>query len=46
MIHAGEIVLAFSLAEQTTAVLELPRKYADRQMDLTDACIVGMSELI
>lgn len=46
MIHAGEIVLAFSLAEQAAAVLESLRKYADRQMDLADACIVRMSELM
>ena len=45
MIQAGEIVLAFDLAEQTASVLALLKKYADRSMDLADACIVRMTEL-
>ena len=45
MIQAGEIVLAFDLAEQAAGVLSLLKKYADRQMDLADACIVRMAEL-
>lgn len=46
MIQAGEIVLAFDLAEQAASVLTLLRKYADRNMDLADACIVRMAELV
>jgi predicted nucleic acid-binding protein len=46
MIHAGEIVLAFDLAAQAASVLKLLRKYADREMDLADACIVRMTELV
>ena len=46
MIHSGEIVLAFDLADQTAGVLSLLNKYADRNMDLADACIVRMTELI
>lgn len=46
MIQAGEIVLNFDLAEQTAGVLALLKKYADRQMDLADACIVRMTELM
>ena len=46
MVQQGELVLAFSLADQAAAVLSLLRKYADRQMDLADACIVRMSELM
>lgn len=46
MIQAGEIVLDFDLAEQAASVLTLLRKYADRSMDLADACIVRMTELI
>ena len=46
MIAAGEIMLAFDLSEQTARVLWLLKKYADREMDLADACIVRMSELI
>jgi uncharacterized protein len=45
MIQAGEVVLAFSLADQAASVLALLKKYADRNMDLADACIVRMSEL-
>jgi uncharacterized protein len=46
MISAGEIVLAFDLGDQAAGVLSLLNKYADLQMDLADACIVRMSELI
>jgi predicted nucleic acid-binding protein len=46
MIQAGEIVLAFDLAEQAASVLALLNKYADRDMDLADACIVRMTELV
>jgi predicted nucleic acid-binding protein len=46
MILAGEIVLAFSVSEHAASVLALLRKYADRQMDLADACIVRMTELV
>ena len=45
MIQSREIVLAFDLADQAAAVLALLRKYADREMDLADACIVRMAEL-
>jgi predicted nucleic acid-binding protein len=45
MVQAGEIVLAFDLAEQTAGILALLKKYADRRMDLADACIVRMTEL-
>jgi predicted nucleic acid-binding protein len=45
MIKAGEIVLAFALAEQADSVLALLQKYRDREMDLADACLVRMSEL-
>jgi hypothetical protein len=46
MVQAGEILLAFRLADHAAAVLALLRKYADRQMDLADACIVRMTELV
>jgi predicted nucleic acid-binding protein len=46
MIHSKEIVLAFNLADQSAAVLALLKKYADRDMDLADACIVRMTELV
>jgi predicted nucleic acid-binding protein len=46
MIQAGEIILNFDLSEQTAGVLSLLKKYADREMDLADACIVRMTELM
>jgi predicted nucleic acid-binding protein len=46
MIQAKEIVIAFDLSEQTAGVLSLLKKYRDRNMDLADACIVRMTELI
>ena len=46
MIQAGEIVLTFDLAEQAASVLVLLKKYADRKMNLADACIVRMTELV
>ena len=46
MVHSQEIVLAFNLTEQTAAILSLLNKYADRDMDLADACIVRMTELM
>ena len=46
MIAAKEIVLDFDLAEQAASVLRLLKKYADLDMDLADACIVRMTELM
>jgi uncharacterized protein len=46
MIQAGEIILNFDLAEQSAGVLALLKKYSDRDMDLADACIVRMTELL
>ena len=45
MIQAGEIVLRFDLADQAASVLALLKKYAERNIDLADACIVRMTEL-
>ena len=46
MIQSEEILLAFDLSEQTARVLSLLKKYRDRVMDLADACIVRMTELM
>jgi predicted nucleic acid-binding protein len=46
MIQAGDIVLNFDLSEQTAGVLLLLNKYAGQEMDLADACIVRMTELM
>lgn len=43
----GDLVLDpdFSLAVELGRILDLITKYADRPMDLADACLVRMSEL-
>jgi predicted nucleic acid-binding protein len=46
MVLEGSILVEFSLAAEANAVLKLLQKYRDRRMDLADACIVRMSELI
>ncbi len=46
MIQAQEIVLAFDVPEHTSGVLSPLKKYRAREMDLADACIVRMTELI
>lgn len=45
LVEDGDFAVAFDLAEQIGAVRMLLEKYRDRPMDLTDACIVRMSEL-
>ena len=46
LVARGDVVLEFSLADHVGEVLALLEKYADTPMDLADACIVRMSELI
>lgn len=45
LVEDGDFVVAFDLAEQIGPVRALLEKYQDQEMDLTDACIVRMSEL-
>ena len=47
LVSRGDLMIDtdFSLAREAAAVLELSEKYADRPMDLADACLVRMSEL-
>jgi predicted nucleic acid-binding protein len=45
LVEDGDFAVAFDLAEQAGAVRILLEKYTDQAMDLTDACIVRMSEL-
>ena len=44
LLRDGDYVSELSLAEDADALLWLLRKYADRKMDLADACIVLLSE--
>jgi uncharacterized protein len=46
MVESGDIILDFDLGEQAAGVLSLLNKYSDCDMDLADACIVRMTELI
>lgn len=46
MVESKEVIISFALSEQTAGVLALLKKYKDQQMDLADACIVRMSELM
>lgn len=45
LVEDGDFVIAFDLSEQIGPVRGLLDKYKDQAMDLTDACIVRMSEL-
>lgn len=47
LVKRGDLVLdeTFALAVELPSVLELAAKYADCPMDLTDACLVRMTEL-
>jgi uncharacterized protein len=45
LVEDGDFVVAFDLAEQIGPVRVLLEKYKDLGMDMTDACIVRMSEL-
>ena len=42
---AGELELAFDLERQIAPLVKLLERYADRGMNLADACVVRMSEL-
>ena len=45
LVARGDLVLDFDLASHLPRVLELLDKYANRQMQLADACLVSMTEL-
>lgn len=45
LVEDGDFTVAFDLTEQIGPVRTLLEKYRDQEMDLTDACIVRMSEL-
>ena len=46
MLQVGDLELAFQIGQHTPEVLALVRKYRDQGMDLADACVVRMSELL
>lgn len=47
LIERGDLILddSFNLAAELPHVTALAEKYADHPMDLTDACVVRMSEI-
>lgn len=47
LVERGDLILddTFSLEAELASVLALTAKYADRPMDLADACLVRMMEL-
>jgi predicted nucleic acid-binding protein len=45
MLERGDLQLAFSLADEFTAVRKLTLKYRDQPMDVADGCVVRMSEI-
>jgi predicted nucleic acid-binding protein len=47
LVARGDLIVdpEFRLSAEIPRLLELCRKYADREMDLADACLVRMTEL-
>jgi hypothetical protein len=45
LVEDGDLVVAFSISEQVGPIRALLEKYKDQAMDMTDACVVRMSEL-
>jgi hypothetical protein len=45
MVDEGLVSLAFSCNDHLTALASLAKRYADREPDLADLCLVRMSEL-
>jgi predicted nucleic acid-binding protein len=46
MVRSGDILLPFALGEESSAVLTLLEKYRDLNIDLTDACLIRLSEIL
>ena len=44
-VETGLVRLAFDMKSQEAELAELARRYADRQPDLADLCLIRMSEL-
>ncbi len=47
LVARGDLIVdpEFAFSQEIPRLLELCRKYADRSMDLADACLVRMTEL-
>ena len=45
MLAAGDLQIAFDLGDQAEEIGAIFGRYADREIDLADACLIRMSEL-
>lgn len=45
MVAAGDLQVAFDLEDQAEELARIFGRYADREVDLADACLIRMSEL-
>jgi len=45
MLQEGLVMLAFDVKDHVPQLVALARRYADRQPDLADLCLIRMSEL-
>jgi uncharacterized protein len=45
LVRDGMLRIAFDSADELAALLDLARRYRDRQPDLADLCLIRMSEL-
>jgi hypothetical protein len=46
LLRRGAVLVAFNLADELEPVLKLMRKYANVPMNLADACLVRMTEIL
>ena len=46
MLRIGDLEIAFDLADNLAEVFGLVKKYRDQNIDLADACVIRMSEVI
>ena len=46
MLQVGDLEIAFALEENKIQVLALIKKYKDQHMDMADACVIRMSEIL
>jgi predicted nucleic acid-binding protein len=45
LIDRGDLKVEFNLANERKAIIVILERYADREIDLADACIIRMTEL-
>ena len=45
LVERGDLILTFTLREESARILDLLNKYRDAHMEIADACLVRMTEL-